>query len=192
MIMRLVESAAVMHPSAMIIRRWEPHARRCMLRISIYKVHQESVWSGSVSTSTFHPVSEVAGSSSPSFPLSLPSLPLPSSAPFPSTPTILVTIHFSWRWLEFGMVKGMRSVQIVLGVILQNNCSWRRLPLHLTKISGLRAQFLHSGTERSGLGLDLVSRADGQAVQTVICWFSPMKTLRNETVRSLGKTIYKS
>ena len=56
---------------------------------------------------------------------------------------------------------------------LQNNCSRRWLPLHLTKISVLRAQFLDEGTKRSRLGLDLVIKADGQAVQTVIREFSP-------------------
>ena len=71
---------------------------------------------------------------------------------------------------------------------LQNNCSRRWLPLHLTKISVLRTQFLDEGTKRSRLGLDLVSKANGQAIQTVIRGFSPWQQLRCETVRFLGET----
>ena len=37
----------------------------------------------------------------------------------------------------------------------------------------LRAQFLDEGTKRGRLGQDLGSKADGQAVQTVIRGFSP-------------------
>ena len=55
------------------------------------------------------------------------------------------------------------------------------------KISVLRAQFLHEGTKKSRLGLDLVSKADGPAVQTIIRGFSPWQPLRCETVR-LGET----
>ena len=46
------------------------------------------------------------------------------------------------------------------------------------KISVLSAQFLDEGTKRSRLGLDLVSKADGQPIQTVIRGFSPWKQLR--------------
>ena len=62
------------------------------------------------------------------------------------------------------------------------------LSLHLTKISVLRAQFLDKGTKRSRLRLDLVSEANGQAVQTVIRGFSSWQQLRCETVRCLGET----
>ena len=62
------------------------------------------------------------------------------------------------------------------------------MPLHLTKISVLRAQFLDEGTRRSRLGLDLVSRADGQAVRSVIRGFSPWQPLRCETVRCPDET----
>ena len=55
---------------------------------------------------------------------------------------------------------------------LQNNFSRIVLP-HLKKTSMLRGQFLDEGTKRNRLGLDLVSMADGQAVQTVIHRFSP-------------------
>ena len=58
----------------------------------------------------------------------------------------------------------------------------------MTKISVLRAQFLDEGTKRSRLGLDLVSKVDGQAVQTVIRGFSPWQQLKCETVRCLGET----
>ena len=71
---------------------------------------------------------------------------------------------------------------------LQNNCSRRWLPLHLTKISDLRVQFLNEVTKRSRLGLDPVSKADGEAVQTVIREFSSWQQLRCDTVRCLGET----
>ena len=61
---------------------------------------------------------------------------------------------------------------------LQNNCFRRWLPLHLTKISVLRAQFLDERTKWSRLGVDLVSKADGRAVQSVIREFSPWQQLR--------------
>ena len=38
------------------------------------------------------------------------------------------------------------------------------------------------------MGLDLVSKVDGQAVQTVIREFSPWQQLKCETVRFLGET----
>ena len=56
------------------------------------------------------------------------------------------------------------------------------------KISVLRTQCLDEETKRSRLGLDLASKADGQAVQTVIRGFSPWQQLRCETVRCLGET----
>ncbi|GFV80725.1 hypothetical protein TNCV_4618871 [Trichonephila clavipes] len=66
---------------------------------------------------------------------------------------------------------------------LKNNCSRRGLLLHLTKLSIIRTQFLDDGTNISRLGLDLVSKVDGQAVETVIRGFSPWQPLRCETVR---------
>ena len=53
------------------------------------------------------------------------------------------------------------------------------------KISVLRAQFLDEKTKRSHLGLDLVSKTDGQAVQTVIRGFSPWQQMR-----CLGETAF--
>ena len=56
------------------------------------------------------------------------------------------------------------------------------------KISVLRVQFLDEGTKRSRLGLDLVSKVDGQAVQAVIPGFLPWQPLRCEMVYCLGET----
>lgn len=48
----------------------------------------------------------------------------------------------------------------------------------MTKIFVLRALFLDEGVKRCRLGPDLVSKADGQAVQTVICGFLPVQRQR--------------
>lgn len=49
-------------------------------------------------------------------------------------------------------------------------------------------QFLDEGTTRSCLGLDLISKADSQPVQTINRGFSPWQPLRCETARCFGET----
>lgn len=71
---------------------------------------------------------------------------------------------------------------------LQNNCSRGWLPPYLTKIIVRRARFFVDGTGRSHLGLDLVNKVDGQAVQIAIHGFLTWQLLRCETRRCLGKT----
>ncbi|GFV15885.1 hypothetical protein TNCV_988681 [Trichonephila clavipes] len=60
----------------------------------------------------------------------------------------------------------------------QNTSSRSCLPFHLTKISVLQVQVLDEGTKISHLRLDLMSKTDDQAVQTIIRGFSPWHPLR--------------
>ena len=54
--------------------------------------------------------------------------------------------------------------------------------------SGLKSFLPNKDTKRSPLELDLASKADGQAVQTLIRGFSPWQQLRCETVRCPAET----
>ena len=58
---------------------------------------------------------------------------------------LLVTLHTSRSDAPISVTRPNSTRRFSL----QNNCSRRWLPLHLTKISVLRAQFLEEGTKRS-------------------------------------------
>ena len=94
--------------------------------------------------------------------------------------SLLVTLHTSPSDAPISLTHQNSTRRF----FLQNNCSRRWLPPHLKKTSVVRGQFLDEGPKRSRLGLDLVSMADGQAVQTVIHGFSPWRPLRCETAQT--------